>query len=501
MSALAASLHAAFHEPGTRIHRLVQGAVWGLIVLSISFLVIGETLPEGSRAEPLLRQVDNVILGIFALEILLRVGTFRPPALRVFRRPRIGRLRAHVLARLVFILRPMMLVDLAAVLALVPGLRGLRALRLLRLLRTTRIFHYRNPFAIVMQALEENGLLFAFAFSVLGLMTLLGGVTIFQVEAGPNPAIKTMTDGIWWSLVTVTTVGFGDITPVTFLGRIVGAVMMVGGMFTLALFAGIVGSSLVSGVLSVREEQFRMSGYVNHIVVCGYDHSSHLLQEALKRALDLEQQRVVFFEDQERPRDLPPDFYWVRGDPTKESELDKVRLTHAASVIVSGARDVSPQTADATTILTAFTIRSYMKRQRRRSIRRHRPLYVVAEILDSENVDHAPKAGADEVIETRRIGTSMIAHAIGYHGTATTMSRVLLSGAHNVYMGRLPGDPTEPVPFGDLLTEMKLSHRGGLVIGVRSPKGEEAINPPKSMVLQPGSLLIYLAEAPLLEPP
>ena len=49
--------------------------------------------------------------------------------------------------------------------------------------------------------------------------------------------------------------------------------------------------------------------------------------------------------------------------------------------------------------------------------------------------------------------------------------------------------------------EMKLSKRGGLVVGVRTPDGKEVINPPKSLVLQPGSLLIYLAEAPLLEPP
>ncbi len=438
---------------------------------------------------------------LFAIEIVLRVASFQPPALKVFKRPPRGRLRAQVMARVGFMLRPMTLIDILAVLALFPGLRGLRVLRLLRLLRTSRVFRYRNPFAIVLQTFEENGLLFTFAFSVLGITTVLGGVTIYLVEGRVNPEITTMGDGIWWALVTVTTVGFGDITPVTSLGRIVGGVMMIAGMFTLALFAGIVGSSLVRGMLSIREEQFRMSDYVNHVVVCGYDQSSHLLQEALDQAINLADTKVVFFEDQERPRDLPPEFYWVQGDPTKESELDKVRLTHAAAVIVSGARDVPPQVADAASILTVFTIRSYLKRNRKIVSGRRRPLYVVAEILDSENVDHALSAGADEVIETRRIGFAMVAHAVAFHGTATTMSRVLLSGAHSVYIGRIPGDPTGPVTFGDLLVEMQLSKHGGLVIGVRTPKGKDVINPPKSLVLDPGSLLIYLAEAPLLEPP
>lgn len=243
-----------------------------------------------------------------------------------------------------------------------------------------------------------------------------------------------------------------------------------------------------------------MSDYVNHIVVCGYDESTHLLLDALKREMDLVKTRVVIIDRHERPRELPPDFLWVQGDPTKESELDKVRLADAAAVIVSGERDTSPQIADARTILTTFTIRSFLAS--RRQVRyRHHPLYVVVEILDSENVDHARTAGADEVIETRKIGYAMIAHAVGHHGTATTMSRFLISGAHNVYIGQIPTPPAEPVPFGDLLVKMQLSKRGGLVIGVRTPSGEEVINPPKQYVVQPGTMLIYLSEKPLLAPP
>lgn len=281
MSSLPSHLHAAFHEPHTRIYRLVQGAIWGLILLSILLLALESLLPDSNPIDGVVRGADSVLLAIFAAEILIRVGTFRPAALKVFKRPPMGRLRAHVFARLKFILRPIILIDILAVLALFPGLRGLRALRLLRLLRSTRVFRYRNPFAIVFQALEENGLLFALTFSWLGLATLLGGVSIFLVEAKANPAINTVLDGIWWALVTITTVGFGDITPITLLGRIIGAVLMVAGMFTLAMFAGIVGSSLVRGMLSIREEQFRMSDYVHHVVVCGYDGSTHLLLDAM----------------------------------------------------------------------------------------------------------------------------------------------------------------------------------------------------------------------------
>lgn len=501
MRRLAAHVHAAFHQPDTRIYRYVQGTIWALILLSIALLVVGVMVPEESRTGRIVQHADHVLLTLFAVEILLRVGSFQPPALKVFQRPPLGRLRAHVLARLGFLVRPIMLVDILAVLALFPELRGLRALRLLRLLRTTKIFRYRNPFAIVLQAFEENGLLFALAFTVLGVTTLLGGMSFYAVEVKQNPEMGTVLDGIWWALVTITTVGYGDITPVTLLGRIIGGVMMVAGMFTLALFAGIVGSSLVSGIMSIREEQFLMSDYVNHVVLCGYDTSTELLLGALSRELDLAQTRVVIFDNHERPRELRPDFLWVQGDPTKESELDKVRLTHADAVIVSGERDTTPQIADARTILITFTIRAYLQNHQHEVAHRRCPLYLVAEILDSENVDHAHAAGADEVIETRKIGYSMIAHAVGYHGTATAMSRVLTAGSHNVYIGVIPGDRTESVLFGELMVELQLSERGGLVIGLRTPSGEEILNPPKSHRVQPGSQLLYMAEKPLLTPP
>lgn len=499
MKAIANFLHAAFHEPATTRYRVVQGSVWGLILLSIGFLIAEAILPAGNPAIEYLRSFDRVVLGIFAVEIVLRVLSFRPPSLSVFARPPIGRLRVHLLARLRFLLRPMTLVDLLAVLALFPELRGLRALRLLRLLRTSRVFQYRNPFAIVIQTLEENGLLFGFALSVLAATTLLGGTSIYLIEGRINPGIGSFFDGIWWALVTLTTVGFGDITPVTTLGRVVGSVMMIAGMFTLALFAGIVGSSLVRGMLSIREEQFRMSDYANHVVVCGYDESTHILLAALEKELDLTTTRVVLFDDHERPQDLAPDFLWVQGNPTKESELDKVRITHAAAVIVTGERETSPEAADARTILTTFTIRSFLSRRRKQVRLRRVPLYVVTEILDSENVDHALAAGADEVIETRRIGYSMIAHAVGFHGTARSMSKVLVSGEHNVYLGRVPGDVEMPIPFGRLMARMRLSDRGGLVIGVQPPGKKQLLNPGKEYTVEADSQLIYLAEMPLLE--
>ena len=62
---------------------------------------------------------------------------------------------------------------------------------------------------------------------------------------------------------------------------------------TVALFAGIVGHSLLNAVLSIREEQFRMSGYVDHVIVCGYERGSDLLLRALQDELSDDEAKLL----------------------------------------------------------------------------------------------------------------------------------------------------------------------------------------------------------------
>ncbi len=491
-------VRAAFHQPGTRLYRYVQGVVWVMIALSVTLFLVDFVLGASYPGKETLNTVDTTILWFFAVEILLRILSYRPPSLDFFSYSATSKLRHHVVDRLFYCLRPLTLIDILTVAALVPALRGLRALRLLRLLRTARVFRYSNPFKWLARSFRENMLLFGLAFSFMISAVLLGGVSMFLVEVRANPEFDSTWDGIWWALVTLTTVGYGDLTPATGLGRVIGGIMMISGMFTLALFAGVVGNTLVKSILSIREEQFRMSGYIDHLVLCGYEPGADMLLQAILTEIDPDAKPLVVFAEGERPQDLPPEFVWVSGDPTKESELDKVRLSHAAAAIVVGSRQILPQSADAKTLLTAFTIRSYMKHRARRE-KRHKPLYLVTEILDSENVEHAYSAGADEVIETRRLGFSLLAHAVIMPGTATLMSEVATSGAHSLFIGVLPGEDWTGVTFGELARRLK-EERDILVIGLRDADRKDRINPPKKLKFESDWRVIYLAKKAVLPP-
>ncbi len=474
--------------------------MWGLIGLSILLLLSELAFEDTFAALPVLGLLDNALLWLFVVELLLRVGSYRPAELDIFAYNRARWARAQILGRVRYCLNPLTLIDIATVLALVPALRGLRALRLLRLLRSPVLFRRLTPLSGSIQAFRDNGLLFTLAFGILGVTTITGGLSLFLLERKVNPAISDMADGMWWALVTITTVGFGDIAPVTPVGRLLAAVLMVGGMFTLALFAGVVGSTLLSAILSIQEEQFRMSHTADHVIIVGYDPGARMLLDAILTEVDTERHELVLFSDRERPPGLPPAFRWVRGDATKESEMGKVRLALASAVVLVGSRELSPQAADARTILTAFTIRSYLSKQ---TSKRKAAVYMVAEILDSENVAHARTAGADEVIETTRLGFSLISHALQQRGSADVLSLISTPGAQSLYLGEEPDEVDLPAPFHQVAIQIK-ELTGALLIGLHDPRtGKVFLNPTTNTIVERAHVLIYLAQAPIPhdEPP
>lgn len=130
-------------------------------------------------------------------------------------------------------------VDLVAIVPL-DFLRAARVLRLARLLRLVRAGAVLwRVSAVVRGVLRTNGL--AWVLAVAGGLVAAGGLAIRVVE----PSIGALGDALWWSLVTTTTVGYGDLSPESFAGRVIAGVLMVVGIGTIGMITGTIATYFI----------------------------------------------------------------------------------------------------------------------------------------------------------------------------------------------------------------------------------------------------------------
>ena len=143
-------------------------------------------------------------------------------------------LRKHPLELVIVVLSPPVLPA---------SMHAIRALRLLRLLRLLPL----GPLARRTFSLE--GLRYAAVMAVI--TTLGGGAAFTAVEKGHNAAVTSIWDGVWFALVTITTVGYGDIAPTTDSGRVIASIIMIVGIGFLAILTGAIAERFVHGRSSV----------------------------------------------------------------------------------------------------------------------------------------------------------------------------------------------------------------------------------------------------------
>ena len=489
------------NDPRDGRHKWFLLFITVMILLSVALLLYetfgmdGLPAPVRQNRTELLILFDRVILGVFLLEYIARlwvINSWKPLSVKL---SFMGTVRYFVASRLKFMLSPWGLIDLLALLPLVPFLRSLRVLRLLRLFRSVKLFRYHNPLRVLSSAIRDNALLFGVAFGVVLLNIVLGAVMFFFAEYGHNSKVDDLGDTLWWSIAANSTVGFGDITPETPGGRVIGAGLMVSGMWTIAIFAGVISSTLVGHLIPLQMERVRMSSITDHIVIAGWNDNLPMLLEQLEQGAHVsEPTPVIIFAPIDRPAGLDHKYVFVHGDFTKEAEYNKVRLNFARTLVVvadSSRGDISSSSRDATTVLTIFTVR---RLERVFTEPRSRPLHICAEILDPENVEHARVAGANEVLATALVGNSLLAHTAINPGVGSIMNDLLLATRNNIY----PSDVPAGVIEGKLLVFEKLQARlrdekDILLMGLIH-NGVVNLNPDPEHPVFVGDKIIYLGE-------
>ncbi|MFT6436103.1 MAG: voltage-gated potassium channel [Candidatus Azotimanducaceae bacterium] len=237
------------NQPGNTLGVWFDRFLIVLILTNVAAAVI-ETVEQVAIAYPgFFYAFELFSVAVFSAEYLLRIWTVVESPNSRFQHPVSGRLK--------YVVTPMSLIDLVAILPFYLSffigvdLRFMRVFRLFRLLKLTRFF---NAMHTLGSALYLQRRAFLAALMIVLIMLVFSSSVIYLLEKEAQPvAFGSIPAAMWWGLATLTTVGYGDVYPITLSGRIFGSFVMVLGVCMFALPAGILATGFAN---EIRKREF-----------------------------------------------------------------------------------------------------------------------------------------------------------------------------------------------------------------------------------------------------
>lgn len=208
-------------------------------IVSNALLVAVETLPSINPAlHPYFYGFEILSTSIFAMEYLARLWVCVEQGR--YARPAVGRIR--------YALSPLPILDLLVIVTFwtAVDLRFLRVARMVRLLKVLNMAHFERSLERLGAALKRRKELLMVAVIMMVLCIYASAAILYQVEHATQPAVfSSIPNTLWWAMTTLTTIGYGDMVPVTSFGRICAGLISVFGIGVFALPTAIVTAAIV----------------------------------------------------------------------------------------------------------------------------------------------------------------------------------------------------------------------------------------------------------------
>ncbi|TXD39297.1 ion transporter [Lujinxingia vulgaris] len=223
-------------ESNRQAARMMRVFLTLLISVNVAVSILGTVSALSQIYGSVFYYINLISVVIFVIEYLVRVWVCVEDG------------RSSVLGRIKFMASPMMLIDLVAIVpAFLPqGVVDLRTIRVFRLLRILKLSRHSRALRVMLTVVQsKRNELGATAF-VGFLMLIAASTVVYYLEFPVQPEVfSSIPATMWWGVATLTTVGYGDMAPVTPLGRIAGAVVATIGVGMFALPAAILSSGFV----------------------------------------------------------------------------------------------------------------------------------------------------------------------------------------------------------------------------------------------------------------
>ena len=311
---------------------------------------------------------------------------------------------------------------------------------------------------------------------IIAIMITISSLALSRVE--PNLSIF---DAIWWSIVTLTTVGYGDIAPVTILGRFIATIDMFLGIGILATFTAQIASILVEKknmeYLGISDYKFK-----EHIILCEWNYRAKAIVNELRLDESTQEKPVVLIAEVDRKPMDDRNLFFIQGNVCDET-LERANLIAASTVIILGDDNLDDTARDAKVILSTLTVES---------INTH--AYIIVELVNESHLQTCKRAKADEIIVGSELSSMLISQAVLNHGISKVVSDLLTAHRGNqLYKIPIPQSQIGKT-FMDVFVYLKQSYHSIAVAIEKEPEGEVISNPPADYPLRKEDDLIVIAK-------
>lgn len=240
-------------------HNKTSKLIYGLIVFNVILTILETDKALNEKYSTLFQIVESVSVFIFTLEYIIRLWTsdFHESTRQILRSKKLG-----------YIFSAYGIIDLIAILPfylplLLPNdLRVVRILRLFRLLRILKLGRYSKSIKIIKSVLRETRPQLAITIFATWILLVLSSTLMFYAENNAQPdKFSSIGDSLWWAIATLTTVGYGDVYPITPIGKILSAIIALIGIGFIALPTGILSSAFIEN--AQKKESFKCQKCAN----------------------------------------------------------------------------------------------------------------------------------------------------------------------------------------------------------------------------------------------
>jgi len=369
-------------------------------------------------------------------------------------------------------------------LAIMPFFHEMRLLRVFILFRVFKLFRYAKSLQQFVSILSSK----KFEILTLGVFAtviiVVSSVLIYVMEANnPDSPIDTLFEAVYWSVVTIFTVGYGDFVPVTTEGRTVGMVIIVAGIAVISFATSIVVSAFTEKLDEIKEDKMvdDVSKFDKFYLICGYGPLTALVA---RRFLKDDKQVVILESNHKKVAEAQKEgLVALTCDPASLHSYHALRIDFDTQVIAA----ILLEESDVLNVYTALTIRELSKKVQMLSI-----------LLHQENRRKLSLAGINEIVYTQEL-IGLMSKEVSGRPVAFEVIHALRSENSGVFIEEIVLDSIMAEQFFET-SKLSMFHKRLIMLGIYKQSSQSFFfNPSNTLIIEAGDVAIVVGTRTLID--